>query len=213
MNKSEFFYKLKNDGLIAVIRGTDEAEALKCAEACYKGGIRFIEITFTLPKAQLILAKVSQEYKGTDAIVGAGTVLDTHTSRAAILSGAQFVVAPTLDLETIKCCNRYAIPVIPGVGSATEALRALEAGAEVLKLFPGSVFKPEGLKALKGPLPQAEFIPTGGVELGNVSDWLKAGAFALGVGGNITAGAKSGDYFSVEQAARAFRHQIDMCKG
>lgn len=209
MKKNKFFYKLKNDGLIAVIRGSSELEALKCAEACCNGGVRFIEITFTIPKAHVILAKVSKEYERSNIIVGAGTVLDMHTSRAAILSGAKFIVAPTLDFDSIACCNRYGVPIIPGVGSATEALKAMEAGADVLKLFPGNVFKPEGLKALKGPLPQAEFIPTGGVDLDNIADWLSAGAFALGVGGNITAGAKKGDYAAVEQAAQAFRMRID----
>jgi len=206
MKSSDFFSKLKKDGLIVVIRGSGEAEAMKIAEQCYASNIKFLEVTFTLPQAHVILSKMCKEFENTDAVIGAGTVLDMHTARAAMLSGAQFIVAPSLDLDTVACCNRYGAAVIPGVGSATEVLRALQAGVSVLKLFPGNVFRPEGLKALKGPFPQADFIPTGGVDLENAADWLRAGAFALGVGGSITASN------SVQQAALAFRKIVDAYK-
>jgi len=205
MKSIDFFSKLKQDGLIVVIRGSSETEAMQIAEQCYKSGIKFLEVTFTLPQAHVILAKMCKEFERTDAIIGAGTVLDMHTARAAMLSGAEFIVAPSLDIDTIACCNRYGVPIIPGVGSATEVLQALQAGVSVLKLFPGNVFKPDGLKALKGPFPQADFIPTGGVSIANVPDWLKAGAFALGVGSSITSST------SVAQAALAFRNAVNAC--
>lgn len=209
MKSKDFFNKLKQDGLIVVIRGSNEQEALYIAEQCFNAGIKFLEVTFTIPQAHVILSKLAKAYENTDAVIGAGTVLDMHTARAAMLSGAQFIVAPSLDLDTVACCNRYQVPIIPGVGTATEVLRAIQAGAGVLKLFPGSVFRPEGLKALKGPFPQAEFIPTGGVNLDNIGDWFAAGALAIGVGGGITSKTNNIEHDALYQAALTYRKTVD----
>lgn len=209
MKKFDFFQNLKKAGVVVVVRGQDDLMALKTIEACYKGGINNIEITFTVPKAHLIIEKVSKEFDSTDAVIGAGTVLDAETARIAMLSGAQFIVAPSINESTIKCCNRYNIPVIPGISSTTEAVMALELGCSVLKLFPGNVFKPDGLKAIKGPLPQVELMPTGGVSYENVEDWFKAGAFVVGAGSNITDGANKNNYKLVEDKAREFKEKVD----
>ncbi len=212
MKSKDFFCKLKQDGLIVVIRGSGEQEALRIAEQCYNAGIKFLEVTFTIPQAHIILSKLAKTYENTDAVIGAGTVLDMHTARAAMLSGAQFIVAPSLDLDTVACCNRYQVPIIPGVGTATEVLTAMQAGVSVLKLFPGSVFKPEGLKALKGPFPQSDFIPTGGVSLDNIGAWFASGAFAIGVGGGITSKATSTEKDALYQTALIFRKTVDAHK-
>ena len=209
MKNFDFYKNLRQAGVVVVIRGKDEAHALKTIEACYKGGIKTIEITFTVPNAHKIIEKVAVEYAGLDAVIGAGTVLDSETARIAMLSGAEFIVAPSLDEATVKCCNRYQIPIMPGIGTTTEAVKALELGCKVLKIFPGNVYGPSGLKAIKGPLPQVELMPTGGVSYENVEEWFKAGAFVVGAGSNITAGANKNDFKLVEKEARDFKQKVD----
>ena len=130
-----------------------------------------------------------------------------------MLAGAQFIVAPSLNTDTIRLCNRYCVPCVPGIGTASELQQALEAGAGLVKLFPGDVYKPSGLKALKGPFPQADIMPTGGVSADNVQEWFKAGAVAVGAGSFLTAGAKRGDYEEVTRTARAFADKVKQIKG
>ncbi|MCR4875292.1 MAG: bifunctional 2-keto-4-hydroxyglutarate aldolase/2-keto-3-deoxy-6-phosphogluconate aldolase [Clostridia bacterium] len=213
MKKFEIYQAVKDEGVVVVIRGDSVDQAIKTVEACYAGGIKIMEVTFTVPRADEIIKTLVDKYKGTDMIVGAGTVLDPETARAAILAGAQFVVSPALNVETIKLCNRYGVAVMSGIFTPTEAITALEYGVDILKLFPGDVATPKGLKALKGPLPQANIMPTGGVSLENVDEWFKAGAYAVGAGSFITKGAKSGDYKAVEEVSREFVNKVRMVKG
>ena len=151
-----------------------------------------------------MIEDLADRLKDKDILLGAGTVLDAETARMAILSGAGYIVSPALDIDTIKLCNRYQVPCMPGAMTVREAIMAMEAGAGIIKIFPGSVFGPEIIKAIKGPLPQASLMPTGGVSLSNAAEWLKAGSIALGVGGSLTAGAKTGDYDKVTKTAREF---------
>jgi 2-dehydro-3-deoxyphosphogluconate aldolase / (4S)-4-hydroxy-2-oxoglutarate aldolase len=140
--------------------------------------------------------------------VGAGTVLDPETARAAILAGAKYVVSPCLNKEVVTLCNRYQVPCMPGAMTIKEVVECLEAGADIVKIFPGELFGPAIIKAIKGPIPQAKLMPTGGVSLENVDQWIKAGCVAVGVGGNLTAGAKKGDYKSISDIGKQFVEKV-----
>lgn len=167
------------------------------------GGIDSIEITFTVPGAQKVIESLTEEF-GDELLVGAGTVLDSETARIAILAGAKYIVSPSFDLETAKLCNRYQIPYMPGCMTIKEIITAMEAGADVIKVFPGSVFGPDFIKAIKGPLPQAVLMPTGGVSLENVDKWIKNGCIAVGVGGNLTKGTSE----DMTKAAKEFVDKV-----
>ena len=171
MKREEILTQIKQSGVIAVIRGANADEGIKSSRACIEGGIKVIEVTYTMPGAGEVIAALNREF-GESVLVGAGTVLDPQTARSAMLAGAKFIVAPSLNPETIRLCNRYCVLCIPGIGSATELQQALELGAGLVKLFPGDVFKPAGLKAFKGPFPQADIMPTGGVSEENVLEYL-----------------------------------------
>lgn len=212
MKREEILTKIKESGVIAVIRGAGYEEGVRSSRACVEGGIDVIEVTYTMPGASEVISALRKEY-GDKVLVGAGTVLDPETARAAMLAGAQFIVAPSLNTDTIRLCNRYCVPCVPGIGTASELQQALEAGAGLVKLFPGDVYKPSGLKALKGPFPQADIMPTGGVSADNVQEWFKAGAVAVGAGSFLTAGAKRGDYEEVTRTARAFADKVKQIKG
>ncbi|MDE5617041.1 MAG: bifunctional 2-keto-4-hydroxyglutarate aldolase/2-keto-3-deoxy-6-phosphogluconate aldolase, partial [Clostridia bacterium] len=194
--------------VVVVIRGNSVEQAIKTVDACYKGGIKIIEVTFTVPGADKIISSLSEKYAGSDMVIGAGTVLDSATARIAMLAGAKFIVSPSLNVDTIKTCNRYGVPVMSGVMTPTEAQTAMEYGVDILKLFPGDIAKPAGLKALKGPFPNANIMPTGGVSTENVEEWFKAGAYAVGAGSFLTKDAASGDYAKVESVCRAFVEKV-----
>jgi 2-dehydro-3-deoxyphosphogluconate aldolase / (4S)-4-hydroxy-2-oxoglutarate aldolase len=162
----------------------------------------------TVPGAVDIIKELSEVYKDDDVIIGAGTVLDPETARACILAGAKYIVSPSLNIYTVKLCNRYRIPIMPGIMTVREAIEAMEYGAEILKVFPGNAFGPSIISAFKGPIPQGNFMPTGGVTLDNIKDWIKAGAVAVGTGGDLTKGAKTGDYALVEETARKFVDEV-----
>ena len=208
MKKYDVYNKIKSEGVVVVIRGNDIQEALSTVEACYRGGIKVIEVTFTLPRADALIKILSEKYANSDMLIGAGTVLDSETARIAMLAGAQFIVSPSLNIDTIKTCNRYGVPIMSGVMTPTEAQTAMEYGVDVLKLFPGDIAKPAGLKALKGPFPHANIMPTGGVSLDHVEEWFKAGAYAVGAGSFLTKDAKSGDFDKVEKTCRAFVDKV-----
>lgn len=188
MRKHEVLRRIEEVGVVAVVRAENTEIAKKIALACMDGGVDSIEITFTVPGAQKVIEDLTQEF-GDKLLVGAGTVLDSETARIAILAGAKYIVSPAFDLDTAKLCNRYQIPYMPGCMSITEMIKAMEAGADVLKVFPGSAFGPSFIKAIKGPLPQAILMPTGGVSLDNVGEWINNGCVAVGVGGNLTKGS------------------------
>ncbi|MEG1754251.1 MAG: bifunctional 2-keto-4-hydroxyglutarate aldolase/2-keto-3-deoxy-6-phosphogluconate aldolase [Christensenella sp.] len=197
MQKSEVLKRLEECGVIAVVRGNNEEDVMKIIDACIAGGIVGIEVTFTVPGAVDIIKALAKRYDPKDVLIGAGTVLDPETARAAILAGAQFVVAPCLNVDTVKMCLRYQIACMPGAMTIKETVDCMEAGADIVKLFPGSLGGPSMIKNIKGPLPQVKIMPTGGVNAKNAGEWIAAGAVAVGAGGDLTAGAKTGDYASI----------------
>ena len=204
MQKHKIIKKIVNEGIVAVIRANNSIEARNIIEAVRLGGISSIEVTMTVPNALDLIKEITGHYKGEDVLIGVGSVLDPETARAAILAGAQYVVSPCLNPEVIKLCNRYMVPCMPGAMSVKEVVEAMELGADIIKVFPGEVLKPNFIKAIKGPLPQANLMPTGGVALDNVQDWVKAGAVAIGVGGALTSGAKTGNFDLVTETAKKF---------
>lgn len=203
MQKLKILNRVLNSGVVAVIRAKTGDEAAKIVEAVKEGGIYAIELTMTIPGALDIVKELSCK-KDPQVVLGVGSVLDPETARAAILAGAEYIVSPHLNEEVVKLCNRYQIPNMSGAMTPTEVVNALEAGTDIVKIFPGEVMGPKFLKALKGPIPQAPLMPTGGVSLDNVQDWIKAGAVVVGVGGSLTAGAKTGDYDLVTKTAKEF---------
>lgn len=200
--------KIVEAGLVVVVRAESPEQAAHITEACAEGGVAAIEITFTVPGALGVIASLAARYHSGEILIGAGTVLDAETARAAILSGAQFIVSPAIHADTARLCNRYQTPYLPGAATIGEIISAMEAGADIVKIFPGEILGPEFVKAVKGPLPQASLMPTGGVNLENVADWIRAGSVAVGVGGNLTAGARKGDYRSITVLARQYIEKI-----
>jgi 2-dehydro-3-deoxyphosphogluconate aldolase / (4S)-4-hydroxy-2-oxoglutarate aldolase len=184
MEKRQVVERVRELGLVPVIRAQSPDEASRAIEAIRAGGIDVIEITMTVPGAIPLITEIAQRFP--DAIVGAGTVLDAETARACILAGARFVVSPALDLGTIECCRRYGIAVLPGALTPTEVLKAWQAGADIVKVFPaGALGGPSYIKSLKAPFPQIELIPTGGVSVDTATAFIQAGAAALGVGADL----------------------------
>lgn len=192
MYKEQAVAAVKKIGVVAVIRGNTPAEAVEISEACIAGGVTAIEVAFTTPRAHEAILTLSEKYKdNADVVIGAGTVLDAETARLAIINGAAFVVSPAFDEATIKMCNRYRVACMPGTTTIQGVIQALELGADIVKVFPGEVVGSKFIKAVKGPLPQAQMMPTGGVSIDNVAEWFKAGAVAVGAGGALTGGGKS----------------------
>jgi 2-dehydro-3-deoxyphosphogluconate aldolase/(4S)-4-hydroxy-2-oxoglutarate aldolase len=182
--------------------------AMKIAGACVEAGIAGIEVTYTVPGATDVIKALSETYSNGEIIIGAGTVLDPETARTAILAGASFVVSPCLNTGVVEMCNRYQIACMPGAMTIKEVVECMQAGADIIKVFPGELFGPAFIKAIKGPIPYAKLMPTGGVSLENVDAWIKAGCVAVGVGGNLTAGAKKGDYQSISDIGRKFVEKV-----
>jgi len=199
--------RIIDTGLVAIIRADVADHAARIAEACAKGGVSVLEITFTVPGAAKVIEALSKEYED-EMIVGAGTVLDPETARIAILSGARFVVSPALNADTARLCNRYQVPHMPGTGTVKEIIAAMELGAEIIKIFPSEGLGPGFVKAVRSPLPQAQLMPTGGVSLDNVTDWIKAGCIAVGVSGHLTGYKKASDSKTITDAARQFLARI-----
>ena len=206
--KLDLLKRITDVGLVAVVRAETSEQALHIAEAVHEGGCPAIEVTFTVPGAHRVIEALAAAYKPSELILGAGTVLDPETARIAILSGATYVVSPALNPDTVRLCNRYQVAVMPGAMTVSEVIAAMEAGADIVKLFPGEAFGPAIVKAIKGPLPQAPLMPTGGVDLENVAEWIKAGSVAVGAGSSLTGGAKTGDYAAITRAAREFIERI-----
>ena len=207
MRKEQVLTRMKEDCLVAVVRAKNKEQGEKVIDAIVAGGINFIEITMTMDEGNPVefIQFMSEKYRNNEKVViGAGTVLDPETARAVILAGANYVVSPGLNVETIKLCNRYRVPMLPGVMSPTEAITALESGCDIIKVFPGNVVGPGAISSFKGPLPQGDFMPSGGVDVDNVDKWIKAGACAVGTGSSLTKGAKTGDFAAVTAKAREF---------
>src|SRR5438270_7462590 len=184
MDKAAVLVALREIGLVPVLRAESVDKAMALASAIADGGVTVLEITMTVPGAIQVMRKLAEQRP--DILIGAGTVLDPETARACILEGAKFVVSPALNVKTIEMCHRYSIAALPGALTPTEVVTAWEAGADVVKIFPASAMGgAKYLTALKGPLPQVELIPTGGVSLATAAEFLGAGAFALGVGSDL----------------------------
>lgn len=204
MHKSEISSKINKHKIVAVVRGESQEEALAIAKASIRGGIKLIELTYTTPNVD----KAFEALEGTEAIVGAGTVLDVQTARNAILSGAKFIVSPHFDEEIARLCNRYGILYMPGCMTIKEIIHALEFGCSVIKLFPANTFGPSFIKSVKGPIPNVEVMPTGGINLHNMMDWIKAGAFSVGIGSDLTRTYRKENSEGVTTLARQYINAI-----
>ena len=206
MTSKEILAFITEVGIVPIVRTSSAETAIQAVEAIYAGGIRAAEITMTVPGAIHALEKVADRFGG-KIVLGAGTVLDPETARACMLAGAEFFVTPSLRLSTIEMAKRYSKVICPGALTPTEVLTAWEAGADVVKIFPcGNVGGPKYIKALKGPFPQIEMIPTGGVNLETTGDFLKAGACAVAVGGELVDAKtiKEGRFDIIENRARQY---------
>ncbi|HSB15995.1 MAG TPA: bifunctional 4-hydroxy-2-oxoglutarate aldolase/2-dehydro-3-deoxy-phosphogluconate aldolase [Bryobacteraceae bacterium] len=206
MTKQTILSSIIDIGIVPVVRTSSAESAIKAIEAIYKGGIRAAEITMTVPGALRALEKVADKF-GDKIVLGAGTVLDPETARACMLAGAEFFVTPALKPATIEMARRYSKVIMPGALTPTEVLTAWEAGADIVKVFPcGNVGGPKYIKALKAPFPQIEMVPTGGVNLETAGDFLKAGACAVAVGGELVDAKtiKEGRYEVFEERARQY---------
>jgi len=215
MEKREIFNRMVSEGLIPVIRVSSAQEAIDVADAIKEGGVSFIEITMSVPGAIDTIKDLTQKYKD-EIIMGAGTVLDPETGRAALLAGAQFIVSPTLNLDLIQLAHRYSAIVIPGAATPTEILTAWNAGADMVKVFPAAQLGgPEYIKAVRAPLPQILLVPTGGVNLQNAGAFIKAGATALGVGGELVdkKAVKEKKFHIITENTRSFLRAVQEARG
>jgi 2-dehydro-3-deoxyphosphogluconate aldolase/(4S)-4-hydroxy-2-oxoglutarate aldolase len=208
MDKSTVIQKICECGVVAIVRAETAEIALKIAQACADAGIAAVEVTFTVPGAADVIKKLADTYSSGEILIGAGTVLDTETARTAILAGAQYIISPCLNRDVVALCNRYQVACMPGAMTIKEVVECMEAGADIIKIFPAELFGPAIIKAIKGPLPQAKLMPTGGVSLDNIHEWIKAGSVAVGIGGNLTAGAKKGDFASITAAGKQFVEKV-----
>lgn len=211
----EALAKILEEGVVPVIRVSSAQEAWEVSKAIKEGGVSVLEVTMTVPGAMDVIKEVSQKF-GKEVLLGAGTVLDPETARAALLNGAQFLVSPSLNLEVIKVANRYSAVVIPGALSPTEILTAWEAGADLVKVFPiAQVGGPAYIKALQGPLPHIPLVPTGGVNLQNAGEFIKAGAAAIAVGGELVdkKAVAEKKYSVIVENARRFLEEVKKARG
>jgi len=205
MSRDEVLSRILDGGIVAVVRAESGATLTRVVEALLEGGVTAAEITFTVPDAVEVIREVKRTV-GERVVLGAGTVLDPETARAALLAGAAYIVSPSTNPEVIRLCRRYDAPVMPGAFTPTEVVTAWEHGADVVKIFPAELGGPAHLKALRNPLPQIRLMPTGGVNLETAEAFLKAGACCLGVGGALVDGAsvKEGAYDRIRDRAAAF---------
>ncbi len=206
---SDVTREIESTGVVAILRASDSGQLVEVVDALREGGLTCIEVTMTTPDA-LEVIRQARSACGESAVIGVGTVLDAETARAAILAGAQFVVAPILDPATIETCKRYGVAVMPGAMTPTEIVRAWQAGADFVKVFPTSTLGAQFIKDLRGPLPQIRLVPTGGVTLDTVADFIQAGCSAVGVGGAlITSQAlKNRDFAAIRKAASDFLERV-----
>lgn len=198
--KYEILEIIIKEKVVAVIRGENAKEAADIAKGSIKGGIRAIELTYTTPQA----GKVFEQLYETDALFGAGTVLDAETARHAIIHGAKFIVSPYFKSEVAILCNRYAIPYLPGCMTLQEINEAIECGSDIVKLFPANQFEPSIISAIQGPLPHVRLMPTGGINRANIQEWFHAGAVAAGIGSDLTKAYRKGGEAAVTQLAKEY---------
>ncbi len=206
MTKAAIIQRIRDIGVIPVVRASSADEAIQVVDAIKAGGVSLLEITMTVPGAVQVIEELTRRFAD-EAIVGAGTVLDPQTAQACISAGAKFVVSPALNLETIACCHELDVPVMPGALTPTEIVTAWNAGADFVKVFPcGAMGGASYIKSLKAPLPQIELVPTGGVTLATAASFIQAGAAAIGVGADLVdvKAIRAGQPEKVTAAARAY---------
>ncbi|MDD7306252.1 MAG: bifunctional 2-keto-4-hydroxyglutarate aldolase/2-keto-3-deoxy-6-phosphogluconate aldolase [Peptoniphilaceae bacterium] len=203
MSKLETLNRIHELGIVPVVRGKDEKQAIEYCKGLVEGGINILEVTFTIPNAIEVFKKLQEELPE-DTLIGAGTVTDPITARLAILNGAKFIVSPAFDKNVAKLCNKYQIPYMPGCITPTEILEALSYGVDIIKLFPGSLTGPSYVKAIHGPIPYVNIMPTGGVSLENVEEWFKVGVYAVGAGSNLVKGTKE----EISQKSKQYLEKI-----
>jgi len=215
MEKREILNRMISEGFIPLIRAASASEAVGIADAIREGGASFLEITMTVPGAIEVVKELSQKCKD-EFIIGAGTVLDPETGRAAILAGARFIVSPTLNLDLVSLAHRYSVVVIPGAMTPTEILAAWNAGADLVKVFPAvQLGGPDYIRAVKGPLPQILLMPSGGVNIENAGAFIRAGAAVVAVGGELVdkEAVKRRLFHRITENARAFIRAIQEARG
>lgn len=210
MIKINTLKSLANCGVVAVVRGNSKEVGVEISRSCIKGGVKAIEVTYTNKFANDIIKELSEEFQSQDdVIIGAGTVLDAETARAAMLAGAKYIVSPAFDAETAKICNRYKVPYIPGVMTINEIIEAHEVGVDFVKLFPGSAFGQGYIKAIKGPIPYANIMVTGGVNLENLDSWIKAGVDVVGIGGELNKLGEEGKFEEIISICESYIDKLN----
>jgi 2-dehydro-3-deoxyphosphogluconate aldolase/(4S)-4-hydroxy-2-oxoglutarate aldolase len=209
MSRSDALQRILDCGIVAVVRSPHADQLVSVARALLEGGICAIEITMTVPDAMNVIRRVAAEMGG-DVVLGAGTILDTETARAALLAGAEYIVSPILNLDVIRLCKRYGKPVMPGAFTPTEILSAWDSGADIVKVFPADVGGPAYLKSILAPLPQLRLMPTGGVDLSTAADFLRAGACCLGVGSSLVdqAAIRNREFGRIRELAERFASTV-----
>jgi len=205
MDKYEVLKEIKEQGVCAIVRGTSPDTLCRVADALLKGEVKTIEVTFNTPGAVGMIEELVKRYND-QMLIGAGTVLDSDTARIAILSGAAFILSPTLDLGVIKTCSRYSVLAVPGISTPTEALTAWENGAQIVKVFPAGIFGPKYIKQLRGPLAQIDMMAVGAINLENFGEFIKAGACSAGIGGELVNKklVEEGRFDEISERAAAF---------
>src|SRR5262252_1877102 len=214
MTKTETIKRIRDVGVIPVVRASSAAEAIAVVDAIKAGGVSLLEITMTVPGAVQVIEQLVKEF-GAETLVGAGTVMDPEVAQACIAVGAQFIVSPALNLETIKCCREQDVVVMPGALTPTEVVTAWNAGADFVKVFPcGAMGGASYIKSLKAPLPQIELVPTGGVNLHTAASFIQAGAAAIGVGADLVdlKALSAGQREKITEAARAYVEAVRLAR-
>lgn len=200
MLKHEVLANLTKTKVVAVIRGTSAEEAIELSKAAIQGGIPAIELTYTTPQVQNVFEVLKEE----DVLLGAGSVLDPETARHAILAGAKFIVSPHFNEDIAPVCNRYGVPYLPGCMTIREMVKALESGSDIIKLFPANNFEPSFIKSVNGPLPHVRIMPTGGINLNNIQDWISAGAVAVGIGSDLNKAYAAGGFEAAVELSKQY---------
>lgn len=214
MIKIKVLNALKKCGVVAVVRGTTKEIGVKISESCIKGNVKSIEVTYTNKYANDIIRELSSMYENQeDVVIGAGTVLDSETARMAIIAGAKYIVSPSFNIDTAKICNRYNIPYIPGVMTITEIVTAYESGVDVVKLFPGNSLGQGYISSVKGPLPYANIMVTGGVNLDNIDSWIKSGVDLVGIGGELNKLGEAGKFDEIELICNKYIEKFNKARG
>jgi 2-dehydro-3-deoxyphosphogluconate aldolase / (4S)-4-hydroxy-2-oxoglutarate aldolase len=215
MKKHEVLAALRDSGVVAVIRTENPNDLVDVSKALCAGGVKFVEITMTVPGALEVIRTAVAQLQGSDVFIGVGTVMDAETARAAIIAGAQFVVGPAFDVDMVRMCNSYGVTVMPGALTPTEIFQAWKSGADVVKIFPGNIGGPDYLKTIKEPLPQVELLPTKGVDFDTAAAFIKAGAIAVGAGSNLVNKAliAAKDYARITENAKRMVQIVRDAKG